>query len=182
MRAIQVMDLHKNMVVGDLLLCNFLTLRPEEIELVRTWRNHEAIREWMYGNDIISPEKHQAFIEGLNSDYRNFYWLVKNKAGYYLGVIDLKRVDFGNRNAYLGIYADPESADRGRGHILMDCLKRLAFDVINLHVLKLEVVAGNSRAIDFYRREGFQEEGRLKEFVFKGGRWLDVIIMGIINK
>jgi UDP-4-amino-4,6-dideoxy-N-acetyl-beta-L-altrosamine N-acetyltransferase len=181
MGAIQVMDLHKNMVVGDLLLCTFLNLAPEEIEMVRKWRNHEAIREWMYGNDIISREEHRAFIEGLKSDYRNFYWLVKNQAGYYLGVIDLKRVDLANRNAYLGIYANPESDDRGRGHILMDCLKRLAFDVINLHVLKLEVIAENSRAIDFYRREGFQEEGRLKEFVFKGDRWLDVMVMGIMN-
>ncbi len=29
---------------------------------------------------------------------------------------------------------------------------------------------------------GFEEEGRLREFVFKDGRWKDVIVMGMIKK
>jgi UDP-4-amino-4,6-dideoxy-N-acetyl-beta-L-altrosamine N-acetyltransferase len=40
----------------------------------------------------------------------------------------------------------------------------------------------NERAINFYRKTGFSEEGRLKEFVFKDGKWLDVIVMGIIKR
>jgi sialic acid synthase SpsE len=45
-----------------------------------------------------------------------------------------------------------------------------------------EVIETNERAISFYKKTGFSEEGRLKEFVFKDGRWLDVIVMGIIGE
>ncbi|MGB9874387.1 MAG: GNAT family N-acetyltransferase [Hydrogenobacter sp.] len=41
------------------------------------------------------------------------------------------------------------------------------------------MIETNERAINFYKRMGFREEGRLREFVFKEGRWLDVIVMGM---
>ncbi|MDW8097566.1 MAG: GNAT family N-acetyltransferase, partial [Aquificaceae bacterium] len=57
----------------------------------------------------------------------------------------------------------------------------LAFEVAKLHTLKLEVIEDNERAISFYKRMGFVEEGRLREFVFKEGRWKDVIVMGMVK-
>ena len=103
----------------------------------------------------------------------------KKKDGKYIGVICLNRVDFINKNAYLGIYTNPELS--GVGGLIMECLQKLAFDVAHLHTLKAEVIETNEWAIDFYKKSGFSEEGRLKEFVFKNGKWLGVIVMGIIN-
>jgi len=45
----------------------------------------------------------------------------------------------------------------------------------------LEVFEDNTAAINLYKNFGFQEEGRLKEFIFKDGKWKDVIIMGMVN-
>jgi len=47
--------------------------------------------------------------------------------------------------------------------------------------VKAEIIETNERAINFYKKSGFVKEGRLKEFVFKDGKWLDVIVMGIIR-
>jgi UDP-4-amino-4,6-dideoxy-N-acetyl-beta-L-altrosamine N-acetyltransferase len=58
----------------------------------------------------------------------------------------------------------------------------LAFDTVELHSLKLEVIEENERSVDFYMKIGFKEEGLLKEFVLKDGKWLNVIIMGILNR
>ncbi len=176
------MDLHKEMDFGDLVLLNFLSLGAEEVEMVRNWRNHETVRNWMYDSDIIETEKHQAFIEGLRSDYKNLYWIAKDKAGNYLGTVYLNKVDLKNENAYFGIYANPDCNISGAGRMLIDGLKRLALDIAHLHTLKLEVMETNRRAVDFYTKSGFVEEGRLKEFVFRDGRWHDMIIMGLINK
>lgn len=64
----------------------------------------------------------------------------------------------------------------------MECLQGLAFDTAHLHTLKAEVIETNKRAINFYKKSGFSEEGRLKEFVFKDGKWQDVIVIGIIKR
>jgi UDP-4-amino-4,6-dideoxy-N-acetyl-beta-L-altrosamine N-acetyltransferase len=155
---------------------NFIALTPDERELVRKWRNHRSIRRWMYNDRLISTVEHAAFIRRLKDSSADFYWLVKRDERGYAGVIALKRIDRRNRNAYLGIYADPDSS--GNGRLLMDCLQRLAFKNFRLHTLRLEVLSSNRHALDFYRRQGFKREGTLGEFVFKSGRWHDVIVMG----
>ena len=91
-------------------------------------------------------------------------------------------MDLSNKNAYLGIYTNPYNVKRGTGYALIECLKVLAFDIANLHTLKLEVIEKNKRAISFYKKAGFSKEGILRDFVFKDGKWCDVIVMGIINR
>lgn len=160
---------------------NFINLNCEERELVRRWRNHDAVKKQMFSEHEISPEEHSQFIAGLSTDNKNFYWLVKGGEGEYPGVIYLNRIDLTNRNAFLGIYANQDRKPSGAGSLLMDCLKSIAFGRWKLHTLKLEVLETNVRALDFYAKSGFAEEGRLREFVFREGRWHDVIIMGIVN-
>ncbi|WPM32353.1 UDP-4-amino-4,6-dideoxy-N-acetyl-beta-L-altrosamine N-acetyltransferase [Hydrogenobacter sp. T-2] len=164
-----------------MLLKNFVNLNEEEIEMVRRWRNHPEVRRWMYTDHEISKEEHLSFIETLRHDKRNFYYLVY-KVDKAVGVLSLTKVDFRNCNAYFGIYANPEEKIHGAGLILEKSAISLAFDVAQLHTLKLEVIEDNERVINFHKRMGFEEEGRLKEFVFKDGRWKDVIVMGIIKK
>ncbi|MEP9411504.1 MAG: UDP-4-amino-4,6-dideoxy-N-acetyl-beta-L-altrosamine N-acetyltransferase [Candidatus Brocadia sp.] len=171
-------NLRKNIVIGAVILINFVNLTTEEKEMVLAWRNHKNIRMWMYSDHVISQDEHFRFMENIKQDNKNFYWLVKNKEGY-AGVISLNRMDFNNKNAHIGIYSNPELS--GVGSMLMDCLKKLAFDIAHLHTLKAEVIETNEHAINFYKKSGFNEEGRLKEFVFKDGKWLDVIVIGMIE-
>jgi len=168
--------LKKDFEIGDLLLINFINLNSVEKDLVRKWRNHKDVRKWMYQDHIISFEEHAVFIEKLKEENKNFYWLVKNKNGEYLGVIYLNKVDFLHKHAYLGIYSNPEL--KGVGKFLVQALKELAFKIAKFHTLKLEVIEANKHAIEFYKKQGFKKEGKLKEFVYKNGEWLDVIVMG----
>lgn len=172
-------SLKKNIDFGDVILKNFINFTAEERETILTWRNYKEIRRWMYSDHVISPDEHLRFMERLKDDGKNFYWLAEHKNKGDTGVISLNRVDFNNKNAYLGIYSNPEIS--GAGNLFIDCLKHIAFNVADLHTLKAEVIETNERAINFYKKSGFSEEGRLKEFVFKDGRWQDVIVMGTVN-
>ncbi|MFN3599665.1 MAG: UDP-4-amino-4,6-dideoxy-N-acetyl-beta-L-altrosamine N-acetyltransferase, partial [Aquificaceae bacterium] len=145
------------------------------------WRNHPEVRKWMFSDHEISQEEHTRFIENLKRDNKNFYYLAY-KGDVPIGVISLIRVDFKNRNAYWGVYSNPENKILGAGIILEKTILNLAFEMIGLHTLKLEVIEDNERAKSFYKNMGFLEEGRLKEFVFKDGLWKDVIVMGITEE
>ena len=70
----------------------------------------------------------------------------------------MNRLDPKNRNAYFGIYANPEEKIHGAGLILEKSAISLAFDVAQLHTLKLEVIEDNERVINFHKRMGFEEE------------------------
>lgn len=174
------MDSSKNILLSEVTFINFPNLNSEEKEMVRVWRNNESVREWMYQDHIITEEEHNNFITKLKNDNKNIYWLLKNISGEYIGVVSLNKIDFRNKNAYLGIYSNPESKLH-TGKLIFSSLKELISNVIPLHTLKIEVIENNERAIKFYKKSGFNEEGRLKEFIFKNGTWYDVIVMGIIN-
>jgi UDP-4-amino-4,6-dideoxy-N-acetyl-beta-L-altrosamine N-acetyltransferase len=173
-----MIDLRQDFTIDKLKVKNFVTLSSDDIEYVRSFRNHDEIRKWMYSDDIISLQDHINFINSLKENNRNYYWLVKMEEKY-IGVVSLNRIDFKHRNAYLGIYANPFLASGGKGELLIKCIKKLAFDFANLHTLKIEVMDTNEKAMNFYKKVGFSEEGRLKEFVYKDGKWHDMIIMGI---
>ena len=168
--------------LNNLMLLNFIYLSEEEKEMIRNWRNNEKIRKWMYTDYIITIGEHHKFLENLKRDNKKYYWLVKNKKNEYLGTICFNKVDFKNKNGYFGIYSNPESKINGVGLLLDKLVIKIAFEIIKLHTLKLEVIEDNKQVIILHRMIGFQEEGRLKEFVFKDNKWKDVIIMGIINK
>ncbi|MFN3711888.1 MAG: UDP-4-amino-4,6-dideoxy-N-acetyl-beta-L-altrosamine N-acetyltransferase [Alishewanella aestuarii] len=173
--------LKENIEIGQVLLKNFINLDQEEREMVRRWRNHPEVRRWMYSDHEISQEEHARFIENLKRDEKNFYYLVY-KGDIPIGVISLTRIDFKNRNAYWGVYSNPEEKIFGAGVVLEKAVLKLAFEMLKLHTLKLEVIEDNERAKSFYKNMGFLEEGRLKEFVFKDGRWKDVIVMGMTEE
>ena len=173
-----LVNLRGNPKIGKVVLLNFANLNEREKEMVLEWRNSEKVRKWMFTDHIISLGEHLKFIYLLKDDARNFYFLIKC-GSEYLGVISLTRVNIKNRNAYFGIYANPEKKMSGLGSMLGETLLKLAFDVAKLHTLKLEVFEDNERAIALYRKLGFVEEGRLREFVFRDGKWKDVIVMGI---
>ncbi len=165
----------------DVRLKNFVHL-TDEAEIIRKWRNNPKIRRWMFSDHIITPEEHRSFLKKLNEDDKNFYWLVENNEGICLGVVYLNKVDFKNKSAYLGVYSNPESVIKGKGQVLLNHLLKVAFEKANLYKVKLEVFEDNGRALSLYERNGFIEEDRLKKHVFRDGSWLNVIVLGLLNK
>ena len=107
-------DFKQDFNLDSAFLINFVHLSQEQQEMVRTWRNAEKIRKWMYTDHIISKEEHQKFLKDLENCNDSFYWLVRMWDNY-IGVIDFLRVSFRNKNAYFGIYANPDSKILGIG-------------------------------------------------------------------
>lgn len=172
------MDLRQDFFFGDIYFNNFINLDDEDLEIIRSWRNNENIRKWMYNDEMIEKEEHANFIDSLRHKSKTGYWLVKRNK-QYTGVLDITKIDFKNKNAYFGIYGNPEERIEGRGKILAKAMKELAFDKLKLHSIHLEAIEDNERAINFYEKIGFTKEGTLREFVFKDNKWKNVIVLGM---
>jgi RimJ/RimL family protein N-acetyltransferase len=54
------------------------------------------------------------------------------------------------------------------------------FAGLGLHRIALSVFAFNERAVRAYRKAGFRLEGRLREAIWRDGRYWDELQMGIL--
>jgi RimJ/RimL family protein N-acetyltransferase len=91
-------------------------------------------------------------------------------------------IDPVNRLGELGIMIGEKNEwNKGYGAETMTLLLRHCFDTLNLNRAYLQVYAENARAKRSYENAGFVEEGRLRESVYKHGRYDDVIVMSVLR-
>jgi len=91
-------------------------------------------------------------------------------------------IDPVNSLGELGIMlGEKDEWNKGYGTETMVLLLRHCFDTLNLNRAYLRVYAGNARAKRSYEKAGFVEEGRLRQAVYKHGKYDDLIVMSVLR-
>jgi len=95
------------------------------------------------------------------------------------GVFDIDPINcMGELGIMLG---EKDEWNKGYGTETMILLLRHGFETLNLNRVHLRVYAENRRAKRSYEKAGFVEEGRLRESVYKHGKYDDVIVMSVLR-
>jgi len=102
------------------------------------------------------------------------------KGRRHVGNIYLRNLDWVARYGELHLFIGDRS-DRGKGYgrSAVRQMADLAFRTLGLRRLYLRVLADNAAAIKTYEKCGFVVEGRLRRHAFKGGRFKDMLVMGL---
>jgi len=112
---------------------------------------------------------------------RHEFMIVERTSGRSVGTIGLSRIDPTLRRAEYGVLIG-ESDARGKG--LASEASRLllgyAFGTLRLHRVYLHVFVHNAPALRLYRRVGFEPEGVLRQHVWKGDEFHDVVVMAVL--
>jgi diamine N-acetyltransferase len=114
-----------------------------------------------------------------DADSAHFVIEVDGKLVGGIGLHHRQRRD-GSAQFGVGIY-DPEYLGQGYGRDAIETLLGWAFQIQNYRRIWLETYALNERAVRSYRAVGFVEEGRLREHAFYDGRYVDVLVMGMLR-
>jgi RimJ/RimL family protein N-acetyltransferase len=100
-----------------------------------------------------------------------------------IGQVSIRNVDNLNRNAFVGIViGDEENRGRGYGTEVLRLVLAYGFRTLNFHSMALSVHADMQAAISCYKKVGFHEVGRMREWVFKDGRYVDKIYMDVMDR
>jgi len=87
------------------------------------------------------------------------------------------------RAAEVGIMiGDKTIWNKGFGTEVMMLLLRHGFATLNLNRVYLRVYAENKRAIRTYEKAGFVHEGRMRQAVYKHGKYNDVLFMSVLHE
>lgn len=99
-----------------------------------------------------------------------------------IGTMELDGFNWASGDAWVGIgLGERDYWGQGYGTDAMRVLIRYAFEELNLKRISLTVFEYNQRAINSYRKLGFQEEGRGRDQIRRDGRYWDMVFMGLLR-
>ncbi len=160
---------------------------PEVTDAERCYRwfnDQEVIGNLIAVRYSISRSNEERFLsEQAPMSFSNgVFFAIETKDGRHIGTTSLYDVRPEDRKAGLAITIGEKACwSQGYGRDAVITLLRFGFQEMNLNRVWLTTVEYNQRAIACYRKCGFQEEARLRQDVYRHGRYWDFVQMGILR-
>ena len=164
-----------------------LDLRPVEqrdIETLRRWVNDPENRQFINRQLPLGQIEEQSWHDNrakgpAPSDIT--LAIVRKKDNRLIGTMGIHRIDWVNRNAFTGaLIGEKDCQDKGYGGEAKALVLRYCFDTLGMHRISSNVLANNARSRAYLLRSGYREEGVLREFMYRDGKWVDDIQMGLL--
>ena len=159
-----------------------------DIEQLIAWTTSaEFLLQWAgpalhYPLDQVQLLQHLAEVEQADLEHLIFK-AVNSETGETVGHGELMGIDRSNLSAKIAriLVGPPELRGHGIGERIVRELLRIAFEVLSLHRVTLNVFDFNKSAIRCYEKVGFQQEGILREARKHGNKYWNVCIMSILE-
>jgi diamine N-acetyltransferase len=162
-------------------------LEPEDLELLYTWENNETF--WVYSN-TVSPFSRFTLKRYIENSHKNIYETgqlrlmidhIEDKKT--IGTIDLFEFDPFHKRAGIGILIADESYRRkGFAAMSLKCLIQYCFKTLQLHQLYCNILANNTVSIELFKKHGFVEIGRKKDWIQTDNGYLDEYLFQLLNE
>ncbi len=171
-------------LVGERIYLSPKGSSEEEIEKFTEWMNDFQITDYTSRSSLlITLNGEREYLEGesKNTKNRNFN-IVDLKEDKLIGTIGLEEFNWVDRSAVLGIFiGDKEYRSNGYGTEAIKLLLEYGFRYLNLHSIRLQLLAINERAHKCYLKCGFKDTGCERERVYINGKYYDKLHMDILE-
>lgn len=163
-----------------------LYLRPPEhsdLACVRRWANDPEIRRVTGEVLPMTSSEADAFWERIHSDRDRVWFTVVLKEGdRVIGEAGLLRMFHPWRTTDLSIIlGEKDTWGQGYGTEAINLLLDYAFGYFGFHRVSIGVVGFNERALRFYEKIGFRQEGIQRDGYFYDHAFHDFVMMSILE-
>ncbi len=160
-------------------------IERDDLQRCHDWMNDEGLTTTLAQRYPFSLAREADWVEratrGQDPSELNFA-ICLAQGDRHIGNCGLMAIDRDNRTATLGIFiGERDCRGQGFGREAVRVLCGFAFGEMSLRKIRLDVQEGNAAAIKAYESVGFRREGQLRQEVFRGGRALDVVRMGLLE-
>ena len=164
------------------------TLVPSDLAYFAEWCDDRFLEE-MVGSEFFHSFKHvydksPEFYEACLTDPTQVVFMVEANEGAPkpLGLVRLFNIHLLEGYAFLEtIVTDQHALRRGYGVEAGRLITYYGVDVLGLRRVEAKVYEYNRLSINALSRNGFVQEGRLREAGFQNGRTWDLLIFGILK-
>src|SRR5882762_4127672 len=164
------------------------TMRPDDLEHLSKWAE-DPLTERMVGSQFLNTYKHvydkdPSFYDACLTDTTQVILIIEANMGWSkpLGVARLFDIHLAEGYAFLEVMlTDQRAIRRGFGVEAGKLISYYGVDVLGLRRIEAKVYAYNVLSMNSLRRNGFHQEGVLRQAGFDGTRYWDVVVFGILK-
>ena len=161
------------------------SIERDDLQRCQDWMNDEELTSTLAQRFPVSLAREADWVEratrGQDPSELNFA-ICLAQGDRHIGNCGLLAIDRDNRTATLGIFIGVRDCrGQGFGEEAVRALCRFAFGEMSLRKIRLDVQVANTAAVKTYERVGFRREGVLRQEVFRQGRPLDILRMGLLD-
>ncbi len=161
--------------------------RPEDYLSINKWRHDPVLMAHVGGNVIfVSPEREKRWVESKIFDDREAIYLAicLKENDEMIGYLSISNIDWRNRKAELGgiLIGRRDLWNQGYGAEAGRLMLEHVFFEMGLHRFYGYWLEENAGSIRMAEKLGLKKEGLLRHTVFKGNRWHNQWVMGVLKE
>ena len=158
-------------------------MEPEDLDLL--YRIENDVQLWHVGSSNVPYSRytlHNYIATSTGDIYtdRQVRLMIENAEGIVVGIVDLVNFDPSNRRAELGLIIEEPYRHAGYAQSTMAQISDYAVNILHLHQLFATIDVTNEPCLQLFRKLGYIESARLKDWLFDGKNYHDAIVMQIV--
>ena len=161
-------------------LCRLRALEPEDLDAMYGWENDTD--SWRVSGTVAPFSRHvlSRLIDEQQFDIyatRQMRLVIESLNGTAVGAVDMFEFDPQNLRAGVGIIVAPPYRKQGFALDALQTLERYVRDVLRMHQLWCSIGADNEASLALFRKAGYTECGRRKEWILTPNGAIDEVLM-----
>ena len=161
-------------------LCRLRALEPEDLDAMYGWENDTD--SWRVSGTVAPFSRHvlSRLIDEQQFDIyatRQMRLVIETLDGSAVGAVDMFEFDPQNLRAGVGIIVAPPYRKQGYAQDALQALERYVRDVLRMHQLWCSIGADNEASLALFKKAGYAECGRRKEWLLTSTGAIDEVLM-----
>lgn len=159
-------------------------LEPKDLEEIVAWRNSDQAYDAFFTHTLLNLDKQTRWYEDQLNDPSQFnFAIVHSETGLTIGMISLYHIDPICKRCEWGrvMIGNKNYLDSGYAREAIEVVLEYAFEYLGMHRVQCTAMATNKKVVQLYDSIGFRREGVWREYVFKKGRYVDVVFFSMLQ-
>lgn len=156
-------------------------VEERDLDWIRALRNDQDTWVWLTDPRPLSAADEKGWYASIGVRSGRLYLVAHDADHPFIGLVRMDEHDPVNRSIRVGADISPALRGLGFGRSVFGTVLKYCFDHLNIHRVWLAVLETNARAIRLYKGQRLKEEGRWREAVFRGGKYVDYLLMSILE-
>jgi RimJ/RimL family protein N-acetyltransferase len=164
-------------------LTHLVSLSNEHLALVSKWNFDPEVNEFFSGRFPNNSQEQEIWLQNqLNKADKKKLIIIENNTNTAIGMIGIMKIDHVNKNCEIGITIGEKSFwGKYHSYDALNISLKFLFHQLQMHCVYATVLSSNLRALKFFKKNNFENNGFLREAIFRNDKFENLQFLSLIK-